>query len=257
MFQITFEDICNSFDKCLEQLLSILKQLSPEDFKMFMIKFYNRLRGIKKNARFEQSDIESPFSVLTVLSLQDMYTQFDLEVLDVMAKCLLEDTSRDFKAALDTYKLVLCPLLEKTLSELADDAEVVSAHDDQKKQLSLAFVVPDNATFGILMKAKRYLEEVMKIQKVSNMRFDFNCITVLFDIAYPAGDIEELSESFLSDKHRQEMKKLNILDVFLLSHWAVGVTDGSICYFHEVGTLNGHGTDPYSGSYVHAYSCIK
>ena len=238
MFKLTFKDICGSFDKCRDKLLSILKQLPSKDFKMFMIRFNDRLRGIKKNVRFEQSHMESPLGVLAILSLQEMYTQFDLEVFDVMAECLPEGTSKSFKDALDNYKgNELRPLLEKTLSELAGDAKVVSTRDDQKKQLSLAFVVPDDATFGTLMKAQRYLEEEMGIHDVSNMRFDFNCVTVLFDIACPAEDIQELSKSFLSDKHLQEMKKLNILEVFLLSHWAVGVADGSICYFDEVGTL--------------------
>ena len=136
---------------------------------------------------------------------------------------------------------------------MTGDAEVVSTHDDQKKQLSLAFVVPDDATFGTLIKAKRYLEEEMDIHEVSNMRFDFSCITVLFDIACPAGDIEELAERFLSDKHLQEMKKLNITDVFLLSHGAVVVADGSICYFDEVGTLNRH---RFTGSIIHTVTVM-
>ena len=240
MFKLTFKDIRGGFNKCRDKLLSILKQLPSEDFKMFMISFNDSLRGIKKNARFEQSDMESPLGVFTALSLQEMYTQFDLEVFDVMAECLSEDPSKRFTDALDNYKdNILRPLLEKTLSALAGDAEVVSTHDDQKKQLSLAFVVPDDATFGTLMKAKRYLEEEMEIHDVSNMRFDFNCVTVLFDVACSSGDIGELAKRFLSDKHLQEMKKLNILEVFLLSHWAVVVVDGSICYFDEVG-MNGH-----------------
>ena len=236
MFKLTFKDIRSGFNKCRNELLSILKQLPPEDFRMFMISFNDSLRGVKKNPGFEQSDMESSLSVFTALSLQEMYTQFDLEVFDVMAECLSEDPSKKFTDALDNYKdNVLRPLLEKTLSALTGDAEVISTHDDQKKQLSLAFVVPDDATFGTLMKAKRYLEEEMEIHEVSNMRFDFNCITVLFDIACPPGNIEELAKRFLSDKHLQEMKKLNITDVFLLSHWAVVVADASICYFDEVG----------------------
>ena len=238
MFKLTFKDLYGSFNKCRDQLLSILEQLPPKDFEKFMISFNDSLRGIKKNARFEQSHMESPLSVLAALSSQQMYTQFNLEVFDVMAECLSKDPSKKFTDALNNYKEnVLRPLLEKTLSELAGDAEVVSAHDDQKKQLSLAFVVPDDATFGTLMKARRYLEEEMEIQDVSNLRFDFNCIAVLFDIACPPSDIEELAKRFLSNKHLQEMKKLNIIEVFLLSHWAIVVADGSICYFDEVSTL--------------------
>ena len=236
MFKPTF--LRRSFNKCRDVLRSILEHLPSEDFKRFMLNFNDSLKLTKKNARLEQSDMESALNVLTTLSLQEMYTQFDLEVFDVMAECLSEGPSKKFTDVLDNYKdNVLRPFLEKTVSELARDAEVVSTHDDRKKQLSLAFVVPDDATFGTLMKAKRYLEEEMEIHKVSNMRFDFNCITVLFDIACPPGDIEELAKRFLSDKHLHEMKKLNVTDVFLLSHWAVVVADGSICYFDEVGTL--------------------
>ena len=262
MFKLTFKDIRGGFNKCHDQLLSTLKQLPPEDFKMFMIRFNDSLRGIKKNARFEQSHMESPLSVLATLSLQQMYTQFDLEVFDVMAECLPEDPSKMFTDALDNYKEnVLRPFLEKTLSELAGDAEVVSTYDDQKKQLSLAFVVPDDATFGTLMKARKYLEEEMEIHDVSNLRFDFSCITVLFDITCPPSDVGEVAKRFLSDKHLQEMKKLNIIEVFLLSHWAVVVADDSICYFDEVSTLNRYRLTgeyyPYSSSYVHEYSRIK
>ena len=155
MFKLTFKDVYGSFDMCRNELLSILKQLPPEDFEMFMISFNDRLRGTIRNAELEQSDMESPFVFFRSLSTRKMYTQFDLEVFDVMAECLPKDPSKKFKDVLDNYKgNVLRPLLEKTLSALTGDAEVVSTHDDQKKQLSLAFVVPDDATFGTLKKPK-------------------------------------------------------------------------------------------------------
>ena len=235
MFEPTFTKIRHDFDKLRDTLISVLEELPPKDFKRFMISFNDNLRGTKKNVEFEKSDMESPSNIMLALSLQKMYTQFDLEVFDVMAQCLPEDNCSNFAKALDNYKdNVLRPLLEKTLSELADDAEVVYTHDDQKKQLSLAFVVPDDATFGTLMKAKRYLEEKMEIREVSNMRFDFGCGIVLFDIACPIEDTRKLAERFLSDRHLQEMKKLKIIAVYLLSHWAAGVADSSVYYFTEV-----------------------
>ena len=236
MFKPTFTKICHDFNKLRNALISVLEKLPPKDFKWFMTSFNDNLRGTKKNhVEFEKSDMESPSNIMMALSLQKMYTQFDLEVFDVMVECLPEDNCSNFVKALDNYKdNVLRPLLQKTLSELADDAEVVSTHDDQKKQLSLAFVVPDDATFGTLMKARRYLEEEMEIHEVSNMRFDFGCGIVLFDIAYPIEDTRKLAESFLSDRHLQEMERLNIIVVYLLSYWAAGVADSSVYYFTEV-----------------------
>ena len=237
MFRPQFVKLRSKFNDFRDDIIEVVESLEPKEFIKFADKFAFNLPYIKKNLKLQSADLENSTKLFRALLHNNLYSIFDVAVFEEMSKCLpkarKELKDRVVENLQDYKECKLQPVLERTMSELAKDADVVYTHNDCQEHINLAFVYPEDPTFDKLLEAKEYLED-MNIRNVSNLRVDYGCVIVVFTITYPLEDLGDLAGKLSSEHHRQKLKQFGISRVFLLGHWGMEVDDGAVCHFKEV-----------------------
>ena len=237
MFRPGFAELRSKFNDFRDDIIEVVESLEPKEFAKFADKFAFNLPYIKKNLKLQPADLEDSTKLFSALLHNNLYSIFDVAVFDEMSKCLpkarKELKERVVENLRDYKECELQPVLKRTMSELAKDADVVYTHNDLQEHINLAFVFPKDPNFEILLEAREYLED-MNIHNVSNLRMDYGCVIVVFTITYPLEDLGDLAGKLSLEHHRQKLEQFGISRVFLLSHWGMEVDDGAVCHFKEV-----------------------
>ena len=237
MFRPRFAELRSKFDDFKDGIIEVVESLEPKEFIKFADKFAFNLPYIKKNPNLQPPDLEDPLKLFSALRHNNLYSIFDVAVFEEMSKYLpktrKELEKRVVESIQDYKECELRPVMERTISELAKDADIVYTHNDCQEHLNLAFVYPEDPTFSILLEAKEYLED-MNIHNISNLRVDYGCVVVVFTITYPLEDLGDLAGKLSLEHHRQKLKQYGISRMFLLGHWGMEVDEGAVCHFEEV-----------------------
>ena len=227
-FKPTCEELNDAFEEVIDSLLHALQNVfDGHYFPRFALLLLNRLEDVTE-ATFTPNDLANPTNLMSALKVIKCYSKFNLEVLDLIADCLVDrhlNHQEDIRPVLDKYKKThLKPLMEKSLSDLAGTSETCPIL--QPNELNLAFVLPKSPPFCEIQRAREYLIDHMGIKKVENLRFDFGCVYVLLTITYVSNALQKLLEEFLH--HQKYLMEFGILRVLLVGYWSLDLCDGTV-----------------------------
>ena len=235
-FKPTIDELNDAFKEVIHSLLDALQNVfDGHHFPRFVLLLLNCLDDVTE-AALTPDDRANPINLMTALKVIKSYSKFNLEVLDLIADCLVDrhlNHQEDIRPVLDKYKKThLKPLMEKSLSDLAETSETCPIL--QPNGLNLAFVLPKSPPFCEIQRARKYLINHMGIKKVENLRFDFGCVYILLTITYVSNDLQKLLEEFLH--HQKYFKEFGIHRVLLVGYWSLDLCNGTVVHMiaHEV-----------------------